>query len=265
MSIGIGIVVEWIFRKVVKNKSIGISYLSNVVRFGVYIIGGMAIINTFDTSKTLNKTIIAGGGIIVGVLGLAGKEAIGNVIDGLFISIFQPFNIGDRIVIKEHTGNVEDITVRHTVIRTFNNNRVIVPNSVINSEIIVNSHFREDGIKNNIDVLVSYDTDLRGAIKLIQSTIEGYENFYDDGSRQQSLVTGESKVTVMVQPFESSGIMLRATVISRDIGESFQTCSDLRVLIKEAFDANNIEIPYNKIVICNEEGKKIDMNEKKVH
>ena len=57
-----------------------------------------------------------------------------------------------------YAGMVEDITLRHTVIRDFENKRIIIPNSVISSEIVVNPDFAEDKVCKYIEVGVSYDT-----------------------------------------------------------------------------------------------------------
>ena len=66
------------------------------------------------------------------------REATANLVSGVFISLFKPFGIGDRIKLsdKQIDGVVEDISLRHTIIRTFENTRIVVPNSVLNLSLI---------------------------------------------------------------------------------------------------------------------------------
>ena len=62
------------------------------------------------------------------------------------------------------SGIVEDMTVRHTVIRTYHNSRMIIPNSVINKAIVENSNYNNDYIGNYMEVSVSYESNLEQAI-----------------------------------------------------------------------------------------------------
>ena len=91
------------------------------------------------------------------------------MVSGMFLSFFRPFKIGDRINLMEKNiaGIVEDISLRHTVIRTFENNRVIVPNSVVNMEILENANFEEDKVCRFLDISVGYNSDIEKAMDII--------------------------------------------------------------------------------------------------
>lgn len=84
---------------------------------------------------------MAGAGILAAVLGFASQTAFSNIMNGIMIVVFKPFRIGDIIEVDRqdaYMGVVADITLRHTVIQNFENKRVIIPNSVISTQIIVN-------------------------------------------------------------------------------------------------------------------------------
>ena len=78
-------------------------------------------------------------------IGFALQSSLKNIIAGTLLSYSKTFQIGDRIRIlsKNITGYIEDITLRHTVVRTFTNERVIIPNSVLADEIVVNNYLEE--------------------------------------------------------------------------------------------------------------------------
>jgi len=71
--------------------------------------------------------MLAGAGILAVAVGFASQAALSNIISGVFVVIFKPFRVGDRLKINELTGVVEDITLRHTVIRDLENKRIIIP------------------------------------------------------------------------------------------------------------------------------------------
>lgn len=101
--------------------------------------GGVLIILAFPSLRGVAQTALVGAGILAIITGLASQEALANIVSGIFIISFKPFKIGDIIRIDESkTGTVTDITLRHTIIRNYQNNMIVIPNSIINKEKIVN-------------------------------------------------------------------------------------------------------------------------------
>ena len=76
------------------------------------------------------------------------QEALGSIVSGMMILAFKPFVIGDvvRCVDNDISGVVEEITLHHTAIRTYENKRVIVPNSVMNNSIIENADYGDSRV-----------------------------------------------------------------------------------------------------------------------
>ncbi len=96
-----------------------------------------------DELQTISTGIFASAGIFAAIIGFASQQAFSNIVGGIFIVIFKPFRVGDFIQVGTNIGNVEDITLRHTVIKDLQNKRIIIPNSVISTETIVNNHIEE--------------------------------------------------------------------------------------------------------------------------
>ena len=128
----------------------------------------MAIFYFTPSLRALGTTIFAGAGIFAAIIGFASQQAFSNIIGGIFIVIFKPFRVGDLIEIGVASkGTVEDITLRHTVIRDFENKRIVIPNSAISSETILNSHLKDGRINRRIEFRVFLDTDIDRAIEII--------------------------------------------------------------------------------------------------
>ena len=81
------------------------------------------ILTLFIPAKTILDPLLASGGIVAVVVGLAAQETVGNLISGFMIVTFRPFHIGDLIRVNngEYVGTVVEITIRHTIIETFEN------------------------------------------------------------------------------------------------------------------------------------------------
>lgn len=117
------------------------NFLKNGVSFLILVIAFLNIIYAIPSFRQLAVTLFAGAGILAAIIGFASQTAFSNIMNGIMIVVFKPFRIGDIIEVDRqdaYMGVVEDITLRHTVIQNFENKRVIIPNSVISTQIIVN-------------------------------------------------------------------------------------------------------------------------------
>lgn len=237
-------------------KDIHRKFLYNMAIAVVWIIGCTTAMAYVPKLSKLTQTLLAGSGIVAVVVGLAAQDSFGNLLSGLFISVFKPFNIGDRVKLVNSgiTGYIEDITLRHTIIRTFINSRVIIPNSTINSELIENSNFTTTVSSSFVDVMVSYESDIRLAMRIMASVI-GSHDLYLDQRTPEEIAAGVPKVQVLVRELADSGVCLRASMWTKTVSENFQACSDVRLMLMDAFRKIGIEIPYNKIVVIEQEKK----------
>lgn len=237
------------------------NFLKNAVSFMVFIAGFIVIFVMIPELKALGLTITAGAGVITAVLIFASQQAFSNIISGIFIVIFQPFRVNDHIKVGDlFVGYVEDITLRHTVIRNYENRRIVIPNSVISAETIVNSNIVEDKINNFLEIGISYDSDIDKAMEIMRSEAMKHPNFVDnrtDEDKQKNV----PPVIVRVISLGDWSVNLRAYIWSENSPLGFVMKSDLRKSIKERFDKEGIEIPfpYRTVVFK----KDIDENLKK--
>ena len=205
------------------------------------------ILTLFIPAKTILDPLLASGGIVAVVVGLAAQETVGNLISGFMIITFRPFHIGDLIRVNngEYVGTVVEITIRHTIIETFENTRVIIPNSQMNTSVLENISDIGTAKADFLYVSVSYDTDLEQAIRVLQETVAAHPDYVDPRSEEEKQ-QGADQVVVRVTDFKDSGIELRATIYSNDNGTCFTMLSDLRIAVKKRFDQEGIEMPYPK-------------------
>lgn len=228
-------------------------FLRHVATALVYVIGFSIAVYTVPSLRTLAGSLLAGAGILAVAVGFASQQALGNIISGVFVIIFKPFRVNDRLKIKELNGVVEDITLRHTVIRDFENKRIIIPNSVISNEVIINSDFIEDKICKWVDVGISYDSDLDKAKEIIRDEVMKHSLRIDPRTPEQ-IEKGDTEVPVRVILLGEYAINIRAWAWAKDSADAFVLSCDLNESIKKRFDSEGIEIPfpYRSVVFKNE-------------
>ena len=190
------------------------------------------------------------------VIFLTSQAAFSNIVSGIFIVIFQPFRVGDIVKISSsYSGVVEDITLRHTVIRDFENKRLVIPNSVISAETIHNFNIVDEKVCNHIFYGISYDSDIDLAIKIIQQEAMKHRHFIDQRSDEDK-ARKVPPVVVRLIDFGESSINLRASVWTEDPMKGFELKCDINKSIKERFDREGIEIPFPYRTIVYKEAKK---------
>lgn len=220
-----------------------------------YMIGfGWALL-TLPNMKAVAHTLLAGAGVITLVAGLASQQALSNITSGLFLVIFKPFRINDRIKFRDvFTGTVEDITLRHTIIRDMENNRIVVPNAVISNEVLINLHLGDSRICKIIDVGIGYSSDINLAQTIMKEVVLAHP-LHIDPRTEENIAAGEEAVNVRVVGLGASSVNIRTWAWAKDTADGFMLNCDLLKTIKERFEKEGIEIPYSyqNIVIKKEE------------
>lgn len=229
----------------------------------IYLAGISFAIYMIPQLRVIAASLLAGAGLLAVAVGFASQAALSNVISGLFIVLFKPYKISDRIQVRtDLTGVVEDINLRHTVIRNFENKRIIIPNSVISNEVVINSNYEDNKICKWIDMGISYDSDVDLAKKIMKEEVLKHPNFVDVRTEEQ-IEAGDDIVPVRVIMMGESSVNLRAWSWAENPPDAFIMGCDLLESIKKRFDAEGIEIPfpYRTLVYKNSPPKSIESGE----
>lgn len=230
-------------------------FIQNSLSAIIYIAGFSFAIWNVPFLKPIAQSLLAGAGILAVAVGFASQAALSNIISGIFIVIFKPYKITDRISFKDGLrGIVEDISLRHTVIRNFENQRIIIPNSVISNEVLINSDFEEAKICKFIDVGISYSSDIDLAKKIMVEEIQAHPSNIDVRT-EEDIENGLPRVTIRVLMLAESSVNLRAWAWAENSPKGFEMQCDLLESIKKRFDAEGIVIPFPQRTISYLEGK----------
>lgn len=236
-----------------KNVTTMMMFFRRIKRIILYTIGLLVCLSTFEIFSTFSVTLLSGLGIGSVVLGLAAQESLRNFFGTISIIMGSPFEVGDFIECTEKgvSGTVEDITMRHTVIKTVNNRRVLIPNGEMNYYTIENFNYKDNESVKLVDYEISYESDVDKAIKIIKKEMEKLYRPNPKGKNKN-----EEFPKVRLYSWESSGIKLRAWIWGKDLGDASENVYKLNYSIKKSFEKENIEIPYPHVEIVNKQKNK---------
>jgi small-conductance mechanosensitive channel len=248
----IGRILRYLIGRGVKGASLKLNivdptkynFLKNAVEFVVYIIAFIVIFNAIPTLKDYGAALFAGAGVLAAIVGFASQSAFSNIISGIFIVIFRPISVGDRVKVGQlYQGDVEDITLRHTIIKDFENRRIVIPNSVMNSETIVNSTIEDEKVCMFIEVGITLDSNIDLAMQIMAEECEAHPKNIDNRNDQE-IKSNDPVVDVKLISFQESAQQLRAYAWARTASEGFDMKCDLLKTIKSRFDKAGIQIAY---------------------
>ncbi len=235
--------------QIIQNDPTNYQFLKHTLVALVYVVGFSLAIYMMPNLRAIASSLLAGAGILAVAVGFASQHALSNIISGFFIVIFKPFRVNDHLIIRNSLiGVVEDITLRHTVIRNFENQRIIIPNAIISDEIIINSDFTDGKICKRIDIRVSYGSNLDQAKKIIQEEAEQHRLNIDLRTPKE-IKAGVPKVLVRVLNLGEYSVNLRAWAWAKNSSDGFEMSCDLYESIKKRFDKEGIEIPFPRQVV----------------
>ena len=204
--------------------------LADITRWAILILGIIIALQQVNFNVT---GFLTGLGIAGFTLGFALQDIAKNFISGLLLLIRQPFQIGDAVELSGFEGQVMEITLRDTVVKTWDGEVVILPNSDVYSNPIKNF----SGLKNRrriIQVGVGYETDLAVAQRKILESVMSVEGVLHD-----------PQPIVLATEFGASEIVLQAYFwVDQTQHSILQVPSDVIKAIKDATERESINIPF---------------------
>lgn len=234
-----------------KDKSAIIwKYSRQANRVIIIALGIIGILSEIPSMSKITTTLIASSSIIVAAIGLAAQESMSNAISGMFIIVFKPFTVGDRVRLTQMgiVGIVTDINLRHTVITNFENNQMMIPNSVINKETIENYNIEDSSVCNFVDFFISYESNIDKAISILEEIIASHPLHKDNRTEEQKQENAKV-VNVLIRDLTERGVNLRVGIWTYHISDSFRMCSDIRKEVLDRFRAEGIKIAIPVISI----------------
>src|SRR5215468_11687626 len=183
----------WLARKAV-SPEVETRYrvLRRAVSATIIAVGLFSALLVIPQVRAVAGALLASTAILGVILGLAAQQTLGNFIAGLLIATSQPVRIGDRVSYAGESGVVEEIGLTYTFIRTVDRRRLVVPNSKLASDTIVNASIRSRETFAEVSVPVPLSADLEEAVAALREDVSGER----EAAVYVSALDGTATVTV---------------------------------------------------------------------
>jgi small conductance mechanosensitive channel len=194
----------------------------------------VAIAFTFAGYGNILTAIATIGAAATLAIGFAMQDVLSNFVAGVFIYTDKPFRIGDWIEWDGYSGVVEDISLRVTRVRTFDNELLTVPNSQLTGGVIKNPVAKEQ-LRLKFLFGIGYDDDIDEATEIIVEEAENHDGIMNDPEPSVRLTElGDSSV----------GLQSRIWIDNPSRADFVKVRGEYVTAVKERFDEEGIDIPY---------------------
>jgi small conductance mechanosensitive channel len=208
-------------------------FLRSLVTIALYV---FVVIITLTILKVPMDSIVTVIGAASLAVGLALQDSLSNLAGGFLILMTKPFKVGDFIESGDIVGTVENISILNTTILTGDNKTIHTPNGMLSNAKVTN-YTEKSTRRLDLKFSVSYESDYKKAIAVIQKLVDNHPLAIKSEGLEPTIRLGEHGDSALI-------IYTRVWVNSDD----YWTLNfDLLEQVKDAFDAQKIDIPYNHI------------------
>lgn len=205
-----------------------VDFIHGLVRYTLFIIVLIAALSRIGVQTASVVAVIGAAGLAVG---LALQGSLSNFAAGVLIVAFRPFKSGDYVEIGGVAGSVDSIQIFQTVLKSPDNKMVVVPNSAVIGGAITN-YSRHETRRVDMVIGVSYKSDLQKTKRVLRETLEKDPRILKDPDMTIGVLTlADSSINFVVRPWCKTS-------------DYWAVYFDSMQAIKEALDANGIEIPF---------------------
>jgi small-conductance mechanosensitive channel len=191
--------------------------IRRLVFVGILFLGiGIALIQIPEVS-TLARAMLASAAIVAGVIGIAARAPIANLVSGIMIAFSQPVRLNDYISVDGEFGTVEQISLIYTYIRSADGRRVVIPNEAFANKAVHNYSMGSPGGMVTVDLSLPLETDVERVAQAMQEVGESIAPAPEG-----------KKVSVEVADVSGGGVRLRLHAWAADPLKRREIASDLR-------------------------------------
>lgn len=211
--------------------------IHSIIKYAVWVLTVIIILGVWGLDVT---PILAGAGILALAISLGAQKLISDLICGFCIVFENQFDVDDVVEIDGFKGRVDEITLRSTKIINAKNEVKIINNGSITTVI----NFSKGPSVGVVDVDIAYEENIEHVMKVLKDNLHVIHDKYPQ------IIEGPNVVGVV--DLASSGVTIRVNVKTLP-EEHYEVERALKKFIKELFDKENIEIPFDQLVVRNAE------------
>jgi small-conductance mechanosensitive channel len=141
--------------------------LRRLITVAVLLLGVLIALTQFATLSRLATSLLASGALAAAVIGFASRQVLANSVAGVMLAITQPLRIGDRVSFEDESGEVEDVRLNYTYLRTAAGTRVVIPNERLAAGVLRNDTVARETAPVEVSVWLPPDIGAERAIEVV--------------------------------------------------------------------------------------------------
>ncbi|WNJ19285.1 mechanosensitive ion channel family protein [Pontibacter sp. G13] len=205
-----------------------IPFLSSIVNVGLKVLLFISVAGMIGIETTSFIALLGMAGLAIG---LALQGTLGHFASGVMVLLFKPYRVGDLVDIHGNVGSVEEIQVFHTIIRTLDNKRVIIPNGTATSDIMTNLSTHKY-LRVDLEAAMPYEEDFDKIQQIIKSALASTTGVLKDPAPTVEILGfGENNVKLAIRPYAM-------------VDEYWNVYFNSYKNVKAALGANHVQVAY---------------------
>lgn len=215
-----------------------LAIIKRIITIGVYFFALVFIFLQFDAIRSIGVGLFASAGLASLVIGLAAQNTISNIIAGVSISFSQPIRLHDAVIFRKEFGYIEEISLTHSTILTWDNRRIIVPNSVMANEVIENWTIKDTSLIGSVMFYVDYACD-----------VEKVKGWAKEIVAASPFSTDERLSGVQIVDFTEHAMAMRILVKGPDPGKTWDLRCEMREKLIKKFQEAGLPLPQTRVSV----------------
>lgn len=209
-----------------------VDIVRRMLKIGVLFMALVFVLLQFETVRSLGAGLLASAGVAGIIIGMAAQNSFSNVIAGLYISFVQPIRLQDSVIFEGDYGVIEEISLMNTIIRTWDNRRIIVPNDVLANRVIQNWTMKDPSLLGIVVLYVDYYCDVDKVRAWVREIVNASEYW-----------TRQGEPVVQVIDATEKSMLIRVLAQGADAARTWSLRCEIREKLIKKFKEENIPMP----------------------
>jgi len=143
-------------------------FVRRFVWLALIVFGTLAALSQFAGLGRIAGSLVASGVLVAAIVGFAARQTLGNLVAGIMLALTQPLRVGDWVTFEDNYGVVEDVRLNFTVLRTFSEQRIVIPNERLASGILRNDTLESGEVGLDVSLWLPADADVPRALDALR-------------------------------------------------------------------------------------------------
>ena len=210
---------------------------------GIYFFALIIILLQFDAARSIGAGLLASAGVAGIIIGMAAQSTFSNIVAGVVIAFSQPVKLNDAVIFEGDFGWIEEISLMHTIIKTWDNRRIVVPNGILANKVIQNWSMKDASLLGVVMLYVDYYCD-----------VDKVRNWVSEIVKKSQYWSGDSEPGIQVVDFTEKTMVLRILAKANDAPSTWNLRCEIREKLIQRFKEAKLPLPRIRI-----EGNKIEI------